>query len=386
MMTSSRDFKPLFDQTDFNNIYRDLERVYLVTLSKDTENPLGPRSDEVGKKKEKDKDKPDDKDKGKDADKDKAKPDKKPGEDARKDDKDNKDKELVTRKPVTVKVDLDGIHDRLIALDIPSANYTNLRLVNDRVFYMRRTVTDDRGGDDDDAGPDSRRWHLCSYSLEDRKETVHGDVSNYEITYDGKKMLGKVGKGYAMIHLPKGKLELKDEKAGKDYKLKLTGLDMMLDRHAEWTQIYNEAWRHMRDFFYAPNMNGVDWKAMHDKYAALVPFGNHRNDLTYLVGELIGELNNGHAYVARGERPETRRIKLGLLGAELSRDPASKAYKIEKILPGENWNKHARSPLTAIGVNVKSGDFILAVNGTPVSSLANIYDALIGTAANQAIL
>src|SRR5204863_2147280 len=208
MLTSSRDFKPIFDETDFNNVYRDLERVYLVTLSKDTENPLGPRSDEVGKKKEKDKDKPDDKDKVKDADKDKARPDKKPGEDAKQDDKDNKDKELVTRKPVTVKVNLDGMHERLIALDIPSANYTNLRLVNDRIFYMRRTVADDRGDDDDDAGPDSRRWHLCSYSLEDRKETVLGDVSNYEITYDGKKMLVKIGKEYAMIDLPKDKIEI----------------------------------------------------------------------------------------------------------------------------------------------------------------------------------
>jgi tricorn protease len=389
MLTSSRDFKPIFDQTDFNNVYRDLERVYLVTLSKDTENPLGPRSDEVGKKKDKDKDKADDKDKdkdkGKDADKDKAKTDKKPGDDAKKDDKD-KDKEPAAKKPVTVKVDLDGIHDRLIALEIPSANYSNLRLVSDRIFYMRRTVADDRGEDDDDSGPDSRRWHLCSYSLEDRKETVLGDVSNYEITADGKKMLVKIGKEYAMIDLPKDKLEIKDEKAGKDYRLKLAGLDMKLDRHGEWTQIYNECWRHMRDFFYAPNMNGVDWKAMRDKYAALVPFVNHRNDLTYLIGELIGELNNGHAYVAGGERPETPRIKLGLLGAELSRDPATKAYKIERILPGENWNKHARSPLTALGVNVKQGDYILAVNGIPVSSLANIYDALIGTADKQVIL
>jgi tricorn protease len=382
MLTSGRDYKPLFDETDFGNIYRDLERVYLVTLAKETENPLGPRSDEVGKKKEKDKDKPDDKDKGKDADKDKAKPDKKPGEDAKKDDK---DKEPVAKKPVTVKVDLDGIHDRLVALDIAPANYRNLRMVNDRIFYMRRTVADDRGSDDD-AGPDSRRYHLCSYSLEDRKETVLGDVSTYEITHDGKKMLVKIGKEYAMIDLPKDKIETKDDKAGKDFRLKLAGLDMKLDRHAEWTQIYNECWRHMRDFFYAPNMNGVDWKAMKDKYAALVPFVNHRNDLTYLVGELIGELNNGHAYVAGGERPETPRIKLGLLGAELSRDPASKAYKIEKILPGENWEKGARSPLTAIGLNVKAGDYILAVNGTPVSSLANIYDALIGTADKQVIL
>ena len=384
MMTSSRDFKPIFDQTDFANVYRDLERVYLVTLAKETENPLGPRSDEVGKKKEKDKEKEKPDDKAKEADKDKAKSDKKPADDVKKDDKE-KEKDPGAKKPVTVKVDLDGIHDRLVALDIPSANYSNLRMVNDRIFYLRRTVADDRG-DDDDAGPDSRRWHLCSYSLEDRKETVHGDVSNYEITYDGKKMLVKIGKEYAMIDLPKDKIELKDDKGGKDFRLKLAGLDMKLDRHAEWTQIYNESWRHMRDFFYAPNMNGVDWKAMRDKYAALVPFVNHRNDLTYLMGELIGELNNGHAYVGGGERPETPRIKLGLLGAQLSRDPATKAYKIERILPGENWNKHARSPLTAIGVNVKAGDYILAVNGTPVSSLANIYEALIGTADKQVIL
>jgi tricorn protease len=388
MMVSSRDFKPIFDQTDFGNVYRDMDRVYLMTLAKETENPLGPRSDEVGKKKEKDKEKPEEKDKEKPAadkekPKDKDKSDKKADDPAKKDDKDN-DKDAKAKKPVTVKVDLDGIQDRLVALDIPSANYSNLRLVNDRIFYLRRTVADDQAQDDDDN--DNRKSHLCSYSLEDRKETVLGDVTNYEITADGKKMLVKIGKEYAMIDLPKDKIELKDEKAGKDFKLKLAGLDMMLDRHAEWTQIYNESWRHMRDFFYAPNMHGVDWKAMRDKYAPLVPFVNHRNDLTYLVGELIGELNIGHAYVAGGERPETPRIKLGLLGAEFSRDPATKAYRIERILPGENWNKRARSPLTAIGVNLKPGDYILAVNGTPVASLANLYDALIGTADKQVIL
>ena len=161
---------------------------------------------------------------------------------------------------------------------------------------------------------------------------------------------------------------------------------MQLDRHAEWNQIYFECWRQMRDFFYSPTMNGVDWKAMRDKYAALLPFVNHRNDLTYLIGELIGELNNGHTYVADGERPETPRIKLGLLGAEFSRDAASHAYRIDRILPGENWSKHTKSPLSAIGLNVKEGDYILAINGTAVSTLPNIYDALIGTADKQVIL
>jgi tricorn protease len=375
MLTSSRDFKPIFGQVDFSNVYRDLERVYLVTLAKETEAPLGPRSDEVGKKKDKDKD-GDKKDSDK-KDSDKKADDKKSGDAKEKD----KDKDKDAKKPVVVKVDLDGIQDRLAGLEIAPGNYSNLRLVDNRIFYLRRTTGDDGDGDDDDDGDgNDRKRHLCVYSLEDRKETVLGDVNTYEITADGKKMLVKIKKDYFIIDLPKDKLETKD------HELKLAGLDMRLDRHAEWTQIYNEAWRHMRDFFYAPNMNGVDWKAMRDKYAALVPFVNHRNDLTYLIGELIGELNNGHAYVGGGERPETPRIKLGLLGAEISRDPATKAYRIEKILPGENWSKNVRSPLTAIGLNVKPGDYILAINGIPVSTLPNLYDALIGTADKQVIL
>ena len=356
LLTSSRDFKPIFGREDFANVYRDMERIYLVTLAKDTKSPLGPRSDEVGKE-------------------DKKNSDEKKSGDAEKDKKDQKDK-----KAVTVKVDLDGIQNRIDAFDITPADYGNLRLVDDRLFYLRRTVADD--ADDDDGGGDGndQKAHLCAYSLEDRKETVLGDVNNYEISTDGKKMLVKIKKDYAIIDLPKDKLETKD------HEFKIDGLDMQLDRHAEWNQIYFECWRQMRDFFFSPTMNGVDWKAMRDKYAALLPFVNHRNDLTYLIGELIGELNNGHAYVAGGERPDNPRIKLGLLGAELSRDPASKAYRIDRILPGENWEEATRSPLTAIGLNVKPGDFILAVNGTPVSSLANIYDALIGTAGKQVIL
>ncbi|MFN2508875.1 MAG: S41 family peptidase [Chthoniobacterales bacterium] len=372
LLTSSRDFKPIFGETDFSNVYRDMGRVYLVTLAKETESPLGPRSDEVGKAKKKEEDK-------------EKEGEEKKGDDKKAEGKEAKDK--PAKKPVAVKVDTDGIQNRLVGIEkIASGDYSNLRMIEDRVFYLRRTVADDAVDDEEDPGADNRKWHLCVYNLEDRKETVLGDVNSYEITTDGKKMLVKIDKDYAMIDLPKDKLEIKDEKAGKDYKLKLEGLDMQLDRHAEWNQIYFEAWRQMRDFFYAPNMNGIDWKVMRDKYAALLPFVNHRNDLTYLMGELIGELNNGHAYVGGGERPETPRIKLGLLGAQLTRDPATRAYRIDRILPGENWDKHIRSPLTDIGVNVKAGDYILAINGTPVSTLANLYEALIGTADKQVIL
>jgi len=370
LLTSARDFKATFGDEEFANIYRDMERVYLVTLSRETENPLGPKSDEVGKAEQKR-----EKEKAKEAEGKKPEGKATPGEK-----KPEEKKPEVTKKPVVVKVDTDGIQNRIVGLEITPGNYRDIRMVDDRIFYLRRTAGDDIGEDDDDGDGRDRKSHLCSYSLDDRKETVIGDANTYQITFDGKKMLVKIKKDYAIIDLPKDKIETKD------HEHKIEGLDMQLDRHAEWNQIYFECWRHMRDFFYSPTMNGVDWKAMRDKYAALVPFVNHRNDLTYLLGELIGELNSGHTYVAGGERPDTPRVKLGLLGAELSRDPATKAYKIDRILPGENWDKHTRSPLTTVGVNVKAGDYILAINGTAVSSLPNIYQALIGTADKQVIL
>src|SRR5438105_13244570 len=370
LFSSARDFKPIFGDEEFANIYRDMQRIYLITLAKETESPLAPRSDEVGN-----------------AEKKRAKQKEKEAEEKKPTPSDQKsDKEVKPKKPVVVKVDLDGIHDRITAVETTPGDYRDLRLIDDRIFYLRRTVGDETGEDEDPFENRDRKSHLCAYSLEDRKETVLGDVNGYQISADGKKMLVKITKDYAIIDLPKAKLETNDEKTGKGRKLKLEGLDMQLDRHAEWNQIYFEAWRQMRDFFFSPTMNGIDWKAMRDKYATLLPFVNHRNDLTYLLGELIGELNNGHTYVGGGERPDTPRIKLGLLGAEMSRDPVTHAYRIDRILPGENWDKHTRSPLTAIGLNIRPGDYIIAINGTPVSTLPNLYDGLIGAADKQVLL
>src|SRR5437764_10449047 len=366
LLASARDFKPTFDDQEFANVYRDMQRVYLVTLAKETANPLAPKSDKISKATEKR-----EKEKAKQAEE--KKPEARPGE---------KKPEEKSKKPVVVKVDSGGIQNRIVGLEITPGNYRNSRMLDDnRMLYLRRTAGDEVGEDDEELFSEKDKTsHLCAYNPDDRKETVIGDANDYQITFDGKKMLVKIKKDYAIIDLPKDKIETKD------HEHKIEGLDMQLDHHAEWNQIYFECWRHMRDFFFSPTMNGVDWKAMRDKYAALVPFVNHRNDLTYLLGELIGELNSGHTYVAGGERPDTPRVKLGLLGAELSRDPATKADKIDRILPGENWDKHTRSPLTAVGVNVKAGDYILAINNTPVSSLPNLYDALIGTAGKQVIL
>lgn len=349
LFASKRDFKPLLSDIEFEHVYKNLERVYLVALSKDTDSPFKPVSDEVEIAAAP---KPEDK--------------AAEGKDAKKD---------ALPKAAVVKVDEDGIRERLIGLPVKAANYTSIRAVGGKVYYLREEGSVLAEG----IPPPPKDKTLLVYNLKERKETELGQVTAYEITADGKRMLVRTGKEFALIDLPVAKLEVKD-------KLSLDGLEMHLDRHAEWAQIYNECWRQMRDFFFSPTMNGVDWPAMRAKYAPLVLCAQTRYDLTYVVGELIGEAHNSHTYIGDGDRPLAPRFAMGLLGAELSRDPASRAYRIDRIIRGENWQDATRSPLTEIGVSVAEGDYILAVDGRPVRDLSNIYSALVGTAGKQVVL
>src|SRR4051794_28743876 len=199
-----------------------------------------------------------------------------------------------------------------------------------------------------------------------------GNVIGYEVSADGKKMIVSRGQWQSgIIVLPRGPIDFKP--------LDLGGMEVRLDRQAEWKQIFNECWRQMRDFFYDPGLHGVDWPAMKKKYEVLVPHVRHRYDLTYVIGEMISELNIGHAYVGGGEAPEVARVKTGLLGAELKKDPKTGYFKIEKVLKGANWNPALRSPLTEIGVDVHEGDYIVKVNGKPVNEVGNIYELLLNT-------
>jgi tricorn protease len=344
---SYRDFHPTYSRTEWNHSYQDMARVYLVTLAKDTPSPFKPTSDETAVKEN---DKPKAADKSKEKDEAPAK----------------KDPKKPEKKGTTVKVDLDGIQDRVLSLSISPANYRNLESVGDTVYYIRK------GSKDKDAS-------LRSFDLSAAKETTHGNVNGYEISADGKKMLVSMQGKYGIIDLPKGSITL-----GKE--LDLSGMKVRLNRRQEWQQIFNETWRQMRDFFYDPNMHGVDWKAMHDRYAPLVKYVNHRADLTYVIGEMISELNVGHAYIGGGDMPKVDRVKTGLLGAELKRDPKTGYYQIKKILRGANWDRGLRSPLTEIGVNVKEGEYIISVDGQPVNELGNIYEALLGKDGKQITL
>jgi tricorn protease len=380
LFASGRDFTPTYGVTEFNHIYQNWERVYMVALAADTKSPFEPRSDEVAIAKEDTKPEPT---LNKPADptpveqpqaeppKEVAKSETAEKEDEKKEPANGEKKDTKdSPKKVVVKVDADGLKERIVALPTAAASYPRIEMVGDKVYYLKTS-----GG----FGPGASST-LFVYNLKDLKETDLGAINGFTVTADRKKMLVRQQRDHAIIDLPSARVELKD-------KLDFSKLEMQLDRAAEWNQIYHESWRQMRDFFYAPNLHGVDWSTQGRKYATLVPHVRHRNDLSYLIGELIGELNVGHAYVGGGERAnDAPRVQVGLLGAEFSRDPQSRAYRIDRILRGQNWLKEVRSPLTEIGVNVKVGDFILAIDGKPVRDLPVLHAALVGKVGQQVTL
>ena len=338
---SARSFNPTYGQTEFQHIYTDMSRIYFVTLAKDTKNPFAPKSDEVKVKEE-------------------ATPAEAKAPEA---------KAPETKKAdaaPAVKVDADGLIARIGVIPTPPANYRALASVGSRIYYGRASTRDAAA--------------LYVYDLEKQTETQIGAGTGYEISADGKKMLiGQPGNRYAIIDTPAGKADPRDF-------LDLADMKVALDRHAEWRQMFNESWRQMRDFFYAPNMHGVDWPGMRRTYEALVPHVNHRADLTYVIGEMIGELNAGHAYVGGGDLPRLERTPMGLLGAQVQRDPQSKYFRIAKIFRGQNWDPALRSPLTEIGVDAAAGDYILEVDGRSTAGMTDLWEGLVGRAGKQVSL
>lgn len=352
---SARSFDPTYGATEWNHIYSDLQRIYLVTLARDVKSPVAPKSDEVKIKEEKPEAKPKDTPPDVKADEMEAKTD-----DAKPEDKPDAKKEGEKKdepKKVIVKVDAEDIQQRITVLPPGASGYRNLTSVGEKLYYQKKEK-------------------LFVFELEKEKETEVGEVAGYRISADRKKMMVRTGSDFAIVDLPSGKLDVGDKK------LNLGDLKVTLVRQAEWHQIYAECWRQMRDFFYAPNLHNVDWSAMRKRYEPLLAHVQHRADLTYLIGEMVGELNAGHAYVGGGDMPRPERVSLGLLGATVSRDESG-FYRVDRILRGHNWDAKYRSPLTEIGVNVKVGDFILGIDGKSTKEMTDLYAALVGKAGKQ---
>jgi tricorn protease len=330
--TSERDFNPIYSATEWNHAYRDMSRIYVAVLSKDTPSPFRPRDE---------------------------------SEPAEKLKKPTEEKGKEKAKEVVAKIDLEGIGERILRLPVKPGNYRNLQSVGSTVYYLRTTSGE-------------RKPAFAMFDLATQKETLLGSVSGFDLSADGKKMIVSQDGKYGIIDLPKGPVTITP--------LDLSGMEMKLDRASEWKQIYRECWRHMRDFFYDPTMHGVDWKAMRDRYEPLVAHVAHRADLSYVIGEMISELNVGHAYVGGGDMVRPARVPQGLLGARLRKDPKTGYVEIVKILKGNRWDPTLRSPLQELGVDAKEGDLIVAIDGKPTAKMANPSEALVNKVGKQVTL
>jgi len=328
--TSSRDFHPTYSSTEWNHVYNNMTHPYFVRLTKNVASPFEAENDEVQIEADTTSDKKTDK---------------------------RKKAEPQTKDEHAIVIDEDGLADRIESLPVAPGNYYNLVANNEGLYYLNHSPN---GGG------------LKFYDIKDKKENLIGSFGSYQISPDRNKILIQNGSDYFIENLGQSQISPSN-------RVSLDGMKLFVDQHAEWKQVYNESWRQMRDYFYDPHMHGVNWQAMHDKYAVLLPHVNHRNDLTYIIGELIGELNIGHAYVNSGDRPDVERISMGLLGARFSRDKSG-YYRIDKILTGEGWDKALYAPLRAPGVQVKEGEYVIAINGKSVKDLDNLYQALIGQA------
>lgn len=272
---------------------------------------------------------------------------------------------------VQVRIDFDGILQRILALDVPSRDYVGLQAgTAGQFFYLERIP--------------NHADALHRYDLESRKATefITAAAEGYALSFDGKKLLYQ---GATSSGRPNDQWAVVDATgappSGGKGSLATGSLKMDLDPLAEWKQMFDEAWRIERDYLYVANLNGADWPAMKRRYEALLPYVRHRADLSQLLDQMQGELAIGHSFVGGGDIPRADALPVGLLGADL--EVANGRYRITKIFTGENWNPDLQSPLSAPGVNVQEGDYILAVNGTSLQAPASPYAPFVGTVGRQ---
>lgn len=316
IFSSDRDFNPTYGQLEWNHVYNNMGGIYLALLSKDTPSPFL-NKDAKGMNEAK-------------------------ADEAKKSDA-----------PAAMKVDIEGIGDRIVHLPLPGSNYFNLYSDGERVYYYNQGRTK-------------------LFDLKEQEETTVCEAVMLVDPANKKAIFSDREERLYVVDMPKGKVDLKDP-------VDLSDMRVPVDYQKEWAQIFDEAWRAYRDGFYLENMHGKDWKVLKAKYAQLLPYVKTRLDLNYVIGELIGELGVGHAYVNPGEMPRGKRVSMGLLGAEISRDKSG-FFRLEKILPGASWSEKLRSPLEEPGIEAKAGDYIVAIDGVATNSVNDLYKLLVGKA------
>ena len=251
-------------------------------------------------------------------------------------------------------IDFHDIGSRIVNVPLKAGNYSQLGMdKTGEILYVASSLDN------------SAASRLFRYDIKERKESEVMELDNYLLSADGKKMLYNKGQTWGISDAGK------KPESGKGV-LNLAAIEIKIDPAAEWKQIFREAWRVNRDYFYDPGMHGADWAAMKDKYEAFLPDVPSRNDLNRLIMWMCSEIAVGHHRVGGGEqRFSAERVEGGLLGADY--EIADNRYRFKKIYGGLNWNPGLRSPLTEPGINAKTGEYIIAVNGKEVTANINLY-------------
>jgi len=347
---------------------------YVVVLAKDGASPVPPESDD---EKIKDDSKKDDSEKDDAAKGDKPDADKKDAD--KKDDaeKDKKEGDKTPAKPVEVKVDLDKIGDRILALPIPARNYESIAAGKTGILYLSETAPFGRSSNEG-GNPEIRA--VWRFTLEKRKpEQVLGDLDGFQVSFDGSKVLYSRKNAFTIASAD----DLKPGSDAPGKPLNLGGLQTLVDPRAEWNQMFHETWRIQRDFLYDPHTHGLSIPKIETRYKPYLEGLASRSEFSYLSTEMLGEITIGHMFID-GPRQHDNAPKTGLLGADYTRENGR--YRIARILGGQNWAPGLASPLTLPGVYVKEGEYLLAVNGRELHDGDNLYQFFDGTAGKQTVL
>jgi len=347
---SVREFHPQLSTIEFNFATNRGNGIFALTLRKEGKSPFPPESDEVSVSKDSEK-----------PSADQAKGGEKPAGEKKSEAKSGEKKEEKPKEPL--RIDFEGLADRVTRVPIPADNYAAVTATPGNLLYLR-TGAPFYGRD---SFPESA---LVVYSLKDRKETVLAEkVNGYSVSSNGAKVLVRSGEEYKLYDAtPAGKANPKP--------VSTAGLAQDRVPQQEWLEIFDEVWRRYRDFFYVKNMNGYNWEALRDQYRPLVAYVAHRSDLNYVIGEMIAELSNSHAYIAGGDIEIPKRAPVGLPGARFELDASAGRYRIAHIFHGQNEEETYRAPLTEVGVDVQEGDYILAIDGRELAAKDNPYEFL----------
>ena len=330
---SNRTFKPIMGRQDQNHVFLKMAKPYMVLLEDGMRSPFYTEDTVVTV-----------------------------GEKEENDEKDEKDEDAGTV------IDPEGIQSRVLVCDgVDADNWFRLEAIEggflmlrkDEPEFLKYQNVNDHTGDS---------LELVKYSLEDAETSdIMSGLANYHLSADGKQLIYRAGNRYGIVEADKG------GKPG-DGKLDLGAVKLRVDRLAEFEQIFAEAWRIQRDWFYDADMHGVDWQANFDKYQPFVAGCGTRGDLNYLIGEMIAELNIGHTYIFGGDHEDGgTRVRTGLLGCDFAAEKDADFYRISHIVPGVSWDPRYRSPLDEPGVPISEGDYLIAIDGVEINKGDNVY-------------